>query len=693
MIGGIRGSMCLCLGLVLCAQAQELDTAIHSSGRTQSSVLDQIANPSERKAFLQLYREHKPAARRSLAEKFLSDYPASWLLAQVYEIAAKACLDLDDAECALDMGARSLRLLPENPLLLVPLAGVQFQRGRLEDARESALQAIDLLDRFAAPAARELSTSSYYLLGRIYSMQGLAASGDKRTPLLEQARDALDHAILLSPKNPDLAYLRGLVLLSLARFAEASLDFRFAAERRGPFQEKARSQVEKLNGLALIARDAKTARVKAVGNRPTPPPALDEYAGSNACQKCHRSEYDGWERTGMALMLRPYKPENVIGDFVSKAPFIGPDGAPAAYMKIDHNRPVFELRTQENRWRRYPVDYTIGSKWQQAYATRLADGRIQVFPIQYNVLKQQWVNYWERIDPPGSERANLSQFSRMSEAANYQLNCAPCHTSQLRAGPGNDWTRATFLAGGINCEMCHGPSASHAAAMAVGQAPQKRPKDPPVDFLRINNRDAVQICAQCHMQSAIRGPGPEGESEYRDGEFFPRYRQRPYNEFLRKAFYKDGRFRETTFIVEAFERSKCFRIGQAQCGNCHDPHLAGQGASHTSLKFAAAPDEMCLQCHAEYRANPERHTRHRADSEGSRCVSCHMPRIMNSLLFRSRGHQIDDVPDATLTLRFGQEESPNACLECHSSRNATWVQSQLTLWDEKASPRKSNATP
>ena len=126
MIGGIRGSMCLCLGLVLCAQAQDLDTAIHSSGRTQSSVLDQIANPSERKAFLQLYREHDAGARRSLAEKFLSDYPASWLLAQVYEIAAKACVDLDDTDCALDMGARSLRLLPENPLLLVPLAGVQF---------------------------------------------------------------------------------------------------------------------------------------------------------------------------------------------------------------------------------------------------------------------------------------------------------------------------------------------------------------------------------------------------------------------------------------------------------------------------------------------------------------------------------------------------------------------------------------
>ncbi|MFN9754605.1 MAG: hypothetical protein ACK55L_04315 [bacterium] len=44
------------------------------------------------------------------------------------------------------------------------------------------------------------------------------------------------------------------------------------------------------------------------------------------------------------------------------------------------------------------------------------------------------------------------------------------------------------------------------------------------------------------------------------------------------AFPADGRFRETTFLVEAFERSACYRKGEAMCTHCHDPHpAAGAG--------------------------------------------------------------------------------------------------------------------
>jgi hypothetical protein len=54
-----------------------------------------------------------------------------------------------------------------------------------------------------------------------------------------------------------------------------------------------------------------------------------------------------------------------------------------------------------------------------------------------------------------------------------------------------------------------------------------------------------------------------------------------------------------------------------------------------------------------------------------------MPRIMDALLFRARTHQIDDIPDAEMTRRFGQEESPNACLLCHEEKSAEWVQRSL----------------
>jgi len=42
--------------------------------------------------------------------------------------------------------------------------------------------------------------------------------------------------------------------------------------------------------------------------------------------------------------------------------------------------------------------------------------------------------------------------------------------------------------------------------------------------------------------------------------------------------------------------------------------------------------------------------------------------------------QIDDIPRAEMTLRFGAEESPNACLLCHSEKDARWVELKLQAW-------------
>lgn len=156
------------------------------------------------------------------------------------------------------------------------------------------------------------------------------------------------------------------------------------------------------------------------------------------------------------------------------------------------------------------------------------------------------------------------------------------------------------------------------------------PLDPPVDFSKISSRDFLKICAQCHMQSAIREPHPAGELNYSThGESFQQYATRPYGEFSRKGFYKDGRFRETTFIVQSLLRSACFRKGNVTCGSCHDPHPADAASKPTSLKFRDHPDQMCLQCYSQDTTQQglKRHSHHAAASEGSRCVSCHMPRI------------------------------------------------------------------
>jgi hypothetical protein len=408
----------------------------------------------------------------------------------------------------------------------------------------------------------------------------------------------------------------------------------------------------------------------------------------------------------MSKMLRPYQASNVIGDFQTHNDFYagdefeyrngklevqrGPNRTLFARMVVRDGRHFFDIMHSDGEWHSYPVDYTIGSKFQQAYATRLSNGEIHVFPIQYSVIYKQWVNFWQVIDSPGSQRSNLRAWEKLDGSTSYQAICAVCHTSQLRniKGGGFEPQNLEFQEPGINCETCHGPSTQHIAEMTQREFYLANPLDPPVNFHGAGNRDFVAICSQCHMQSAIRTPGPHGELNYSSSsEFFMRSQRIPFGEFSRKGFYKDGRFRQTTFIVEALERSQCFKKGEVSCGNCHDPHghVSNRDTSTSnpaSLRFPDQPDRACTDCHKQFQdaSNLTAHTHHRADSEGRRCVSCHMPRIMDALLFRARTHQIDDVPNADMTQRFGQQESPNACLLCHEKKNAEWVKQQLQSW-------------
>jgi tetratricopeptide (TPR) repeat protein len=165
-------------------EAQDNDTVIQSRDRRPLSVVDQIADPAERNVLLTLYGADDARERLRLATAFVANYPRSWLLAQAYEIAAKASIDLGDYDRALDYGRQSLKIFPENPLLLVPLANVYAQRALIAEAKQSARDALECLKQFGRPAAipepawpdleRQLKASSYFVLGRATASEALA---------------------------------------------------------------------------------------------------------------------------------------------------------------------------------------------------------------------------------------------------------------------------------------------------------------------------------------------------------------------------------------------------------------------------------------------------------------------------------------------------------------------------------------
>lgn len=709
-------------------EGQDIDSMPSTQKRSLSTIADEISDPSERAAFLELFRQAPTAEMRTRAEAFLTRFPQSAFLAQAYEVAARGSFDQGEFEQGLSYAQRSLSLLPENPLLLVPVADVEARERRNSAAIAHAEEALNDLDRFAAPSSvrnedwpevrRRLKSAAAFAKGRSLLQESLAqTAGEDRNQLLKDAEASLLNARSLNSADLEVTYTLGLAQLTSGKPVEAASNFAVVYRGGG---ELAPGSLENLRAIHHLLYPRSTISferfLQQSSDRSTeglqhsasageesshPERAQRAYFGSESCRGCHAEIYQQWSQTGMSRMFRPYAPQNVVGDFTTNNQFFLGDEADYrdgklkisrggnrslfARMVIRGDRHYFDIWQSDGKWHSYPVDYTIGSKFEQAYGTKLPNGEIHVFPIQYNVLQKQWINFWKIIDGPGSERADPRTWEKLDGFTSYQAICAVCHTSQLRnvKGGGFDVNHVEFKEPGIDCEMCHGPSAEHVLEASANEYHSKPPQEPPVNFHKINSRSFVAICGQCHMQSATRNPGPGGELNYSStGDFFGNHLRAPFGEFSRKGFYKDGRFRQTTFMVEALERSQCFKKAEVSCGTCHDPHAHDSASNLTSLKFGEQPDLMCTGCHTQFKgaAAATQHSHHSSGSEGSRCVSCHMPRIMDALLFRARYHQIDDIPNPEMTKRFGQEESPNACLLCHREKEADWVQQQLSAW-------------
>src|SRR6266478_5010630 len=114
------------LGLLVCpvgfVKAQDIDANLTPQNRTPSTIADQITDSAEHEAFLALFKQSAPEQMLQHAKYFLDMFPQSAFLAQAYEVAARASFDLQDYQSGLSYSDKSLALLPENSVLLVPMA-------------------------------------------------------------------------------------------------------------------------------------------------------------------------------------------------------------------------------------------------------------------------------------------------------------------------------------------------------------------------------------------------------------------------------------------------------------------------------------------------------------------------------------------------------------------------------------------
>src|SRR5580704_7233054 len=182
--------------------AQDIDTLVTTTNRSPSTVADQIRDPAERDAFLNLYKAQEASAMLRAAKSFLQNYPQSAFLAQAYEVAADSSFDAGDYVGGLDYARQSLTYLPENPQLLVAVADVEARQHLNGGAIKNARAALYYFDRFGRPGAiaesqwpdmkRRMRATANFALGRALLQEAIAGpAGENRSALLKESEMAL----------------------------------------------------------------------------------------------------------------------------------------------------------------------------------------------------------------------------------------------------------------------------------------------------------------------------------------------------------------------------------------------------------------------------------------------------------------------------------------------------------------------
>ena len=118
------------------------------------------------------------------------------------------------------------------------------------------------------------------------------------------------------------------------------------------------------------------------------------------------------------------------------------------------------------------------------------------------------------------------------------------------------------------------------------------------------------------------------------------------------------------------------------CFTCHDVH-----GTEYPAQLRKPASTLCMDCHGPtspsgpHAPTIAQHTHHKADSAGSECIACHMPKIAQTLGdVNVRSHTFRFVsPAMSETLKI-----PNACNVCHTDKTTAWATDALKSWTDRS---------
>jgi len=317
-----------------------------------------------------------------------------------------------------------------------------------------------------------------------------------------------------------------------------------------------------------------------------------EFAGSEACKKCHAEEFKSWKGTFHSKIVQPKK-TGILKDAVAKW---GTDGKGAGPTVSNVTGTPAKLDD---------VQYVVGSRWKQRYLVKNEQtGNLQFLNRQFNRLSGEWENYGNKND--------------------WNTMCGTCHTTGYRITEVDKATGKTlkseFSEMSIGCEACHGPGAKHI------KSARKDKKKTIFNPANVSVEAQSKVCGYCHirvdneMYRSAQGnpredmPAPKVGDTYKAGDdwtkWYPEHVVIPgvhadepvdkeYTVGDLKGLFKTDEFAKANGIYEeakhhqqyqGFLQSKHYKSGKLSCITCHAPH-AGKG------KLKKVASGACIKCH------------------------------------------------------------------------------------------------
>lgn len=436
--------------------------------------------------------------------------------------------------------------------------------------------------------------------------------------------------------------------------------------------------------------------VELAANAPLRERAAD-YEGAASCAACHPEHHSSWARTYHATMTQLPTREAVLGRFDGReVRFYGRDAVPFErdgefWMRIPEGESEREVR----------VALCVGSNRYQQYFELIGaetGGEYRRLPILWHVGEQRWMHLNGVFLGPDDK--NWS-----AHAASWNDNCIFCHNTgpmpRLESEPRAFESRVADL--GIACEACHGPGEEHVRRM---QSPVERyaaqlGSERDVGIVspeKLGQEESLALCGQCHSQ---RLPEPIAKLDqylttgltFRpgatlDGHVEPVTRATPSvradrPKLFEERFWNDGTARLSAYEYLGVTQSPCVKGGELTCNSCHTMH---SGDVHGMIEPELRGDRACTQCHEEIARDVRAHTHHDPAGAGSRCLECHMPRLVYGIVDIHRSHRIES-PDVARDVEAGR---PNACTSCHTSETALWAANAMReSWGERFRAPKS----